>query len=65
MRKGPKKGTQKIGLIPFNTKVTVINVTDTAETINGKWGPWAYVKYKNKKGWVFAGYLDFNRDHKL
>ena len=65
MRKGPKRDKAKIDIIPYNTKVTVTEITLLPETIGGIQAPWAYVKYKNKRGWVFSGYLDFNRNRKL
>ena len=38
-----------------------MEVTEEKETIDEKTERWAKIEYKGIMGWVFAGYLDYER----
>jgi hypothetical protein len=65
IRDKPGLDGNKIGLIEANQKnfavVTTMEVTQEKETIDNKTERWAKVEYKGITGWVFAGYLDYER----
>ena len=67
IRDKPGLDGNKIGLIeasgsPYNPAyVKTIEVTQNGETIDGITERWAKIDYKGIKGWVFAGYLDYER----
>lgn len=47
----------KLGLIPFGEKVTLLEESGDALTIAGATGRWSRVKWNELKGWVFGGFL--------
>jgi hypothetical protein len=58
MRETPDTKGKIIILIPFNSKVEIIERENgVSYNINGRSGSWTNVKYKNKTGWVFGGFL--------
>ena len=65
IRDKPGLDGNKIGLIEANQRncavVTTMEVTEEKETIDGKTERWAKIEYKGITGWVFAGYLDYER----
>ena len=65
IRDTPGLDGKKIGLIEANHNnfavVTTMEVTKEEETIDNKTERWAKVEYKGIIGWVFAGYLDYER----
>ncbi|MCQ2588932.1 MAG: SH3 domain-containing protein [Treponema sp.] len=65
MRDKPGLDGNKVGIIEATQKdyavVKTIEVTEEKETIDGKTERWAKVEYKGITGWVFAGYLDYER----
>lgn len=48
---------KKLGTIPENTGIEVLEETGEEITISNKTGKWTKVKWKNKEGWVFGGFL--------
>ncbi len=63
LRSGPDKSAKTITLIPFGKNVTVIKFEKNELFIDGRFGSWVKVKYDNKIGYVFSGFLcDFNPD---
>ena len=65
IRDKPGLDGNKIGLIEANQRnyavVTTMEVTEEKETIDEKTERWAKIEYKGIMGWVFAGYLDYER----
>jgi hypothetical protein len=57
LREEAKTTGKKIVLIPFKEKVDVIEESQTEETIDSISGKWTRVRYKDKEGWAFGGYL--------
>ena len=47
-------------LLPQNTVLTVLEIKETAETIDGMHDYWYKVNTGDETGWVFGGYLSFN-----
>ena len=63
LRLGPDKSSKLISVIPFGTKVTVEKSEDKEIFLDGRYGKWMNIKYGNKTGWVFGGFLcDFEPD---
>ena len=65
IRDKPGLDGNKIGLIEANQRNSVVvktmEITQEKEAIDGKTERWAKIEYKGIIGWVFAGYLDYER----
>jgi hypothetical protein len=65
IRDKPGLSGQKIGIIKANQSsyvaVKTIEVTTEEEKIDGITERWAKIKYGGITGWVFAGYLEYER----
>ncbi|MCP4137399.1 MAG: SH3 domain-containing protein [bacterium] len=57
LRSKATTSSKKITTIPYKAAVTVVEYSGKEETIGGVSAPWARVKYGNKTGWVFSGFL--------
>ena len=57
MRNRPDISGEKIDTIPDGEKVELIKETGESITISGKTGKWTMVKWGEKSGWVFGGFL--------
>ena len=57
LRSSATAKSKKITTIPYNAKVQIINNNGPRETIYGISSNWYKIKYKNKTGWVFGGFL--------
>lgn len=57
MRDAPELGANKLGVIPFNQPVTLLEESGEEQTIAGATGRWSKVDWKGKVGWVFGGFL--------
>ena len=63
LRSGPGKSSSVITLIPFESKVTIEKSDGDEIFLDGRYGKWVNVKFGNKTGWVFSGFLcDFKPD---
>jgi hypothetical protein len=62
MRETPDTSGKKIGLIPMDEEVTLLEEKGEAVTIAGKKGKWSKVTWKDKTGWVFGGFLKKDED---
>ncbi|MCL1865314.1 MAG: SH3 domain-containing protein [Spirochaetes bacterium] len=63
LRSNPDKSSKIITLIPFGAKVTIEKSEGDEIFLDGRYGKWVNVKYDNKTGWVFGGFLcDFKPD---
>ncbi|WP_082226522.1 SH3 domain-containing protein [Microscilla marina] len=58
LRKLPKEDYQQAWLLPYNAIVKVHKQTNVLETHQGIMGKWYHVKYLDKSGYVFGGYLN-------
>lgn len=57
LRANPDKASKVIALIPFGEKVDVIKDQGNEIFLDGRYGKWTNVKYADKTGWVFSGFL--------
>lgn len=57
LRSSSTTNSKKITTIPYNAKVEVIDKNGPKDNIYGISSMWYKVKYKNKTGWVFGGFL--------
>jgi hypothetical protein len=63
LRSGAGKSSSVITTIPFGSKVTIEKSEGDEIFLDGRYGKWVNVKYGNKTGWVFSGFLcDFKPD---
>ena len=63
LRAGPDKSSKVIITIPFGAKVTIEKTEGDKIFLDESYGRWVNVKYGNKTGWIFSGFLcDFNPD---
>jgi hypothetical protein len=63
LRSGPGKSSKVIIAVPFGEKVTLENSESDEIFLDGVYGRWVNVKYKNNTGWIFSGFLcDFEPD---
>ena len=62
-RSGPDKSSKVITTILFGSKVTIEKSEGNEIFLDGAYGKWVNVKFGNKTGWVFSGFLcDFKPD---
>ena len=57
LRKLPNKESEIITKINFGNKLQIAELTINNETIEGRNGNWIKVKYEDKEGYLFSGYL--------
>ncbi|MCB1160778.1 MAG: SH3 domain-containing protein [Leptospiraceae bacterium] len=57
MRSKPSTSGKKLGLIPFKSKVKIIEESKEVLTISGATGRWTKVNYNKQDAWVFGGFL--------
>lgn len=57
LRANPDKASKVITLIPFGEKIDVIKDQGKEIFMDGRHGKWTNVKYADKTGWVFSGFL--------
>lgn len=61
MRKLPGKDSKEVAILPYDTKVSILENTDPGagmgECVDGIFGSWQKVKFNNKEGYVYSGYL--------
>ena len=63
LHSNPDKSSKVVTLIPFGTKVTIEKSEGNEIFLDGTYGKWVNVKFGNKTGWVFSGFLcDFKPD---
>ena len=63
LRSGPSKSSKVITTIPFGSKVTIKKSEGNEIFLDERYGKWVNVKFGNKTGWVFSGFLcDFKPD---
>ena len=63
MRDKPSLKGKKIGVIPFNTKVTFLEEKGANIVLVGRKGRWTKVKWDKKRGWVFGGFLSREKNN--
>jgi len=57
LRSGPDKSSKVVTLIPFGSKVTIEKSEGDEILLDERYGKWVNVKYGNKTGWLFSGFL--------
>ncbi|KAB2933992.1 MAG: SH3 domain-containing protein [Leptonema illini] len=57
MRSSADTGAAVILTIPNGSQVAVLEIAEPQIEISGKTGRWTRVKYQDKEGWVFGGFL--------
>jgi hypothetical protein len=57
MREKPDASAKQVGLVPEGEKVVFLEETGSDITISGATGKWSRVKWGDKTGWVFGGFL--------
>jgi len=57
LRSGAGKSSSVITLIPFGSKVTVEKSDGKEIFLDGRYGKWVNVKFGDKTGWLFSGFL--------
>lgn len=57
LRSEPSQKGASLEILKFGAEVEVLAVSKENETINGITAPWKQVRYGEKEGWVFGGYL--------
>ncbi len=57
LRSSSTTNSKKITTIPYNAKVQIIIKDGPKDNIYGISSKWYKVKYKNKTGWVFGGFI--------
>ncbi len=57
LRERPSLSGKIILLIPYNGIVTILSINGPYETIDGIYQKWMKVRYNNKAGWSFSGYM--------
>ena len=63
LRSGPTKSSSVVTLIPFGSRVTIEKSEGNEIFLDERYGKWVNVKFGNKTGWVFSGFLcDFKPD---
>lgn len=61
IRTAPRKSARKLATIPYSKKVSLLSPPTVGEQIqvDGIWARWVKIGFKNKVGYVFAGYLSW------
>ena len=63
LRSDPGKSSKVVSQITYGSKVTIEKSEGDEIFLDGRYGKWVNVKYGNKTGWVFSGFLcDFKPD---
>lgn len=62
LRTTPVLSGKVISIIPNGEKVVIVEVKNEKLTINNTTGKWVKVKWNNKNGWVFSGFLTTDND---
>lgn len=61
LREAPNLKSRIITMIPYNSKINILEYYSyNTDIINGIEDYWVKIKYLNKIGWVFAGYLSYD-----
>ncbi len=61
LRDAPSTKGKQLALMKEKEEVVVLNDNGPEETLFGRKSRWFEVVYKNKKGWAFGGFLEYNR----
>ncbi len=65
MRENPDLNAGTIVTIPYNEEVILLEEKGDAIVISGATGKWSRVKWKDKTGWVFGGFLGKSKNNNL
>lgn len=61
MRSAPSLEAEKLGVIPYGEQVILLEERGAVVEIAGAKGHWSRVRWKNREGWVFGGFLSLVR----
>lgn len=59
LRKQPATSAEKLVIIPKNEEVGLLAFLKTSEIVEEHWGNWCKVRYQDKEGYLFSGFLTF------
>ncbi|MCE9500837.1 MAG: SH3 domain-containing protein [Leptospira sp.] len=57
LREKPDQLSKRIITLPFKSKVTLLKLSDSEETINSQISKWYNINFNGQIGWVFGAYL--------
>lgn len=58
LRTNPDNFSSILGSIPFNAKVEILDENGPSQNINGVQANWFQLKYQNKVGWSWGGFIE-------
>ncbi len=58
LRSAPDASSQALANIPFKEEVIIVRYSDKDSRVDKITAPWAFIRYKNLEGWLFAGHLN-------
>jgi hypothetical protein len=61
LKKSPNSPGENIQLLPLNSELSILEETNKSETINNISGKWLKVKFDNQEGYVFDGFISYQR----
>lgn len=61
LRKLPTTGSESIGIIAQGEEVGILQYLKTTEVVEEHWGNWCKVRYQQKEGYLFSGFLTFTQ----
>jgi len=64
LRTAPDSKSKQIDFMTFGSKVIILNSNGPWDELNDKEGNWYKIKFNNKEGWAFGGYI-FEGDRKI
>ncbi len=57
LRDNPSQDGEKIGSLPYGSKVRILQITGGELVIEGERGYWTEIMFEELSGWVFGGFL--------
>lgn len=64
LRQEKTVNSNRVALIPFGEKVTVLKISHKQEVIDKEKGTWIFVQWKERKGWVFDAFIEKSMSEK-
>lgn len=61
LRKLPTTNAESLVIIPQGEEVGVLQYLKTTEIVEERWGNWCRVRYGQKEGYLFSGFLTFTK----
>lgn len=57
LRSAPDSTGKDLAMVPYKEELIIIKYSDMDAKVGNALAPWAFVRFKNLEGWVFAGSL--------